>query len=111
MRRLVTIRGGGSERRRAMMILLFKDTINLINLGMAMTNSGVAGPPQEPGRGGLINLTNKKQEDEHTGWSLSGRKLNVLYMEALSFMLWGGGGCIPLFPMTAEETETSSQTN
>lgn len=43
-----------------MMILLFKDTINLINLGMPMTNSEVVGPPPEPGRGGLINLTNKK---------------------------------------------------
>lgn len=35
------------RRRRAMMILLFKDTINLINLGMPMTNSEVAGPPEE----------------------------------------------------------------
>lgn len=70
MRRLVTIQqrevggvwggGGAGERRRAMMIPLFKDMINLINLGMPMTNSEAAGPPQEPGRGGLINLTNKK---------------------------------------------------
>lgn len=43
-----------------MMILLFKDMINLINLGMPMTNSEVAGPLQEWQRGGLINLTNKK---------------------------------------------------
>lgn len=65
MRRLVTIQQrepgrAGGRRRRAMMIPLFKDTINLINLGMPMTNSEVAGPPQEPGCGGLINLTNKK---------------------------------------------------
>lgn len=42
------------------MILLFKDAINLINLGMPMTNSEVAAPPPEPGWRGLINLPNKK---------------------------------------------------
>lgn len=67
MRRLVTIQQrepggveGGGRGRRAMMILLFEDTINLINLGMPMTNSEAAGPRQEPGCGGLINLTNKR---------------------------------------------------
>lgn len=34
--------------------------INLINLGMPMTNAEGAGPPQEYGVGGLIHLTNKK---------------------------------------------------
>lgn len=75
-----------------MMILLFKDMINLINLGMPMTNSEVAGPPLEWRRGGLINLTNKKhflkkEEHEHTGWPLFGGGLKILYMVFLSVML------------------------
>lgn len=71
------------------MILLFKDTINLINLGMLMTNSEVAGPPQEWGCGGLINSTNKKrflkqEEHEHTDWPLFGSGLKILYVVFLS---------------------------
>ena len=66
-----------------MMILLFKDMIKLINLGMPMTNSEVAGQPQEWGCGGLINLANKKhflkqEEHEHTGWSLFGRGQKIV---------------------------------
>lgn len=51
-----------------MMILLFKDMINLINLGMPMTNSEVTGPPHERRGGGLINLNNRKRflkQEEH----------------------------------------------
>lgn len=75
-----------------MMILLFKDMINLINLGMPMTNSKVAGPPQEWRGGGLINLANKKhflkwEEDGLTGWSLFGRGLTILYVVFLSVEL------------------------
>lgn len=73
-----------------MMILLFKGMINLINLGMPMTNSEVAGPPQDWGCGGLINLTNKKhflkyEVQEHTGCSLFG--LKILYVAFLSVKL------------------------
>ncbi|TNN33909.1 hypothetical protein EYF80_055928 [Liparis tanakae] len=47
------------------MILLFKDMINLINLGMPTTNSEVAGPTRDVG--GLINLTNKKRYSQTGG--------------------------------------------
>lgn len=48
-RRAVLLQSGRGNQgeEKAMMILLFKDTINLINLGMPMTNSEVAGPPEE----------------------------------------------------------------
>jgi len=48
-----------------MMILLFKDMINLINLGMPTTNSEMAGPTRDVG--GLINLTNKKRYPQTGG--------------------------------------------
>lgn len=76
-----------------MMILLFKDMINLINLGMPVTNSEVAGPPQEWGCGGLINFTNKKkhflkyEEHEHTVWALLGSGLKILCVVFLSLRL------------------------
>ena len=49
-----------TELMLAVMILLFKDMINLINLGTPMTNFEAARPPQECRSGSLINLTNKK---------------------------------------------------
>lgn len=77
-----------------MMILLFKGMINLINLGMPMTNSEVAGPPQDWGCRGPINLTNKKHFRKyevagHAGCSLF--RLKILYAVFLSSQAGGGG--------------------
>jgi len=101
---------GTKGDKRAGMILLFKGMINLINLGMSMTNSKVAGPPEEREEsGGLINLTNKKhslkwEEHRHTSWSLFGSGLKILHVTFLSVKpgVEAASNVVEMDPVTAE---------